>query len=136
MMLRGKTREQIEHALHGKDRSQLIDIIFFLATFEPLLTVREIADASHVSKRDVLEAIKRGEFNEPMLGAGFFCRGKKSLRVSRSAANAWRRSFFVRVSRTSSNGPAKKSGAPAGQIVVEGQNFEANAPAFAHEQEG
>jgi hypothetical protein len=126
--LAGKSREEIERELADHPRADLLDLIFFLATLEPLLTPREIAQASHVSKRDVLQDMKAGKFIDPVLGAGFFCRGKNSLRVGTAAVNAWRRRFFVRVrsaAGASSNGSAKKSGGPA-DIVVGGKKSPAN----------
>lgn len=92
-----RTRAELEECLRGKSRAQLVDLIFSLVTFEQLLTAREIAAASHMSKRDVLAAMKAGRFVDPMFGPGFFCRASNSLRVSASAANAWRESFFVRI---------------------------------------
>jgi hypothetical protein len=99
MRLEGKTRAEIAEALAGKDREALIELIYRLVTFERLLTAREIAEASHINKRDVLADMKAGRFVDPIFGTGFFCRAANSFRVSASAANAWRRSFFVRVHR-------------------------------------
>lgn len=97
MRLSGKTRREIETALSDKSRAELLDVIHSLVTFERLLTAREIAEASHVDKRTVLADMHAGRFEDQIFGAGFFCRGSKSFRVSASAANRWRESFFVRV---------------------------------------
>jgi hypothetical protein len=95
MRLTGKTREELATALAGKSRGELLELIFSLVTFERLLSAREIAEASRMSRRDVLAAMKAGDFVDPIFGAGFFCRAANSFKVSASAANAWRRSFFV-----------------------------------------
>lgn len=97
MRLTGKTRAELESCLADKSRAELLDLLFSLVTFERLLTAREIAEASHVAKRDVLAAMRAGCFVDPLHGRGFFCRAGNSLRVSAGAANAWRRSFFVPV---------------------------------------
>jgi hypothetical protein len=97
MRLNGKTRAELESCLSDKTRAELVDLIFSLVSFDRLLTAREIAEASHVAKRDVIQAMRAGAFVDPMFGRGFFCRAAHSLRVTVSAANAWRRSFFVPV---------------------------------------
>lgn len=97
MRLTGKTRDELAAALADKSRAELLELIFSLVTFERLLSVREIAQASRVCPRDVSAAMKAGAFIDPIHGRGFFCRGSHSLKVSASAANAWRRSFFVSV---------------------------------------
>jgi hypothetical protein len=99
MKLVGKTRAELSLALAGLDREALLDVVFSLVTFERLLTAREIAQATHCNKRDVLADMKAGRFVDPIFGAGFFCRAANSFRVSASAANAWRRSFFVPIRR-------------------------------------
>ncbi len=97
MKLTSKTRDEIAVALSGKSRAELLDIIYQLVTFEPLLSAGQIAAASKLNKREVLRDIKAGKFVDPVSGAGFFYRGSSSTRVGLSAANAWRRSFFVPV---------------------------------------
>lgn len=52
---------------------------------------------AQINKREVLRDLNAGKFNDPILGAGFFYRGSSSKKVTVSAANAWRRSFFVPV---------------------------------------
>lgn len=94
----GRTRGEIERALAGKSREELLDLIYRLVTFEPLLTARQIANTCHVAKRDVLREITQGKFVDPVLGPGFFTRGGNSKKVTISAANAWRASYFVPVS--------------------------------------
>ena len=110
MRLTGKTRREIETSLSEKTREQLLDLIHNLVTFERLLTAREIAEASHVDKRTVLADMHAGGFVDPIFGAGFFCRGSKSFRVSATAANAWRESFFVRIT---GNGSSRTESIPA-----------------------
>lgn len=97
MKLSGKTRAEIDALLRDRSRDELIGLIFSLVTFEKLLTAREIAEASRKSKRDVLEAMRAGRFADRIFGPGFFCMGGNSLKVTASAANAWRASFFVPV---------------------------------------
>jgi hypothetical protein len=118
MKLAGKTRPELESLLSDKTRGELFDVIFSLTTFDQLLTARQIADASHVSKRDVLADIKAGRFIDPIFGRGFFCRASNSLRVSASAANAWRHSFFVPVNSL----PSHKKERAASEIDVAGKN--------------
>jgi hypothetical protein len=94
-----------------------------------LVSAREIAEASKMSRRDVLADMKTGKFVDPIFGAGFFCRASNSLRVSASAANAWRKSFFVSVSAdrppADSIPPHKKREAVASafQTDLDGRNF-------------
>lgn len=111
MKLAGKTRTEVETALAGKSRAELVELVFSLVTFERLLTSREIAEASHVAKRDVIRAMRAGGFVDPIFGRGFFCRAGNSLRVSATAANAWRQTFFVPVASRDSIPGHKKSAA-------------------------
>ena len=60
MNLIGKSRENIEHATRNKTRSELLDIIYSLATSEPMYKPQEIAARRGMSKRTVLHLIKRG----------------------------------------------------------------------------
>ena len=89
MNLHGKTREQIEKALAGQSRSELLDIIFSLVTVEPLLKPSEIAARSCLNKRAVLRDIREGKFGD------YFCRAENSIAVPLSGVNAWRRRFLV-----------------------------------------
>jgi hypothetical protein len=93
--LSGKTRAELISILADKPHAELVELIYRLVTFERLLTAREIADASHVSRNDVLEDMKAGRFVDPIFGPGFFCRGI-GFRVTTSAANQWREGFFIR----------------------------------------
>jgi len=97
LRLNGKTRDEIEAALTEKTRAQLLDLIHELATFDRLLTAGQVAACTRKNKREVLAAMKAGRFVDPIFGAGFFCLAANSFRVSITAANAWRRSFFVPV---------------------------------------
>jgi len=122
MKLAAKTRCELDTLLQSKSRTELIDLIFRLTTFERLLTAREIAEASHMSKRDVLRDMKAGCFEDPIFGRGFFCRAANSLRVSASAANAWRGSFFVSVEQKNEmesqpvSKEQRKTGREAGEL--------------------
>jgi hypothetical protein len=96
--LAAKTREDFTAALADTPRSELVELLFRATTLEPLLTAREIAEASHVDKADVIAAMKAGQFVDPVLGPGFFCRHDKlsRMRVTVAAAVAWRRRWFMR----------------------------------------
>lgn len=120
MTLTGKTRAELDAVLADKSRAELVDVIFSLVTFERLLTAREIAEASHVAKRDVIADMRAGRFADPLHGRGFFCRSGNSLRVSAAAANAWRRSFFVPVAvpLCKNKGSASEIGASAGNPAI------------------
>lgn len=87
--LRGKTREEVEAALKGKSRSELIDTIHSVATVEQLFKPTEIAARSCLNKRAVLRDIRDGKFGD------YFCRAENSIAVPASGVNAWRRSFRV-----------------------------------------
>jgi hypothetical protein len=88
--LAGKTREQIEHALAGRTRTELIDLIFSLSTVEQHFTAAEIAQRSGMTKRTVLADIHAGRFN-----GEYFKRSGNQLTVSASGVAAWRKSFRV-----------------------------------------
>src|SRR5256885_11548463 len=89
MKLRGKTREQIEVALAGKSRVELLDLIQSLVTVEQLLKPSEIAARSCLNKRAVLRDIRDGKFGD------YYCRAENSLAVPASAVNKWGNSFRV-----------------------------------------
>ena len=88
----GKTREQIERALEGKTRSELIDLIFSISTVEQHFTAAEIAQRSGMTKRTVLKDIHAGRFN-----GEYFKRSGNQLTVSASGVAGWRASFRVDV---------------------------------------
>jgi hypothetical protein len=89
MNLCGKTREQIESALAGRSRSELLDIIFSLTTVEQLLKPSEIAARSCLNKRAVLRDIRDGKFGD------YYCRAENSIAVPASGVNKWRSGFRV-----------------------------------------
>jgi hypothetical protein len=89
MDLRGKTREQIDSALAGKSRSELLDIIFSLTTVEQLFKPAEIAARSRLNKRSVLRDIRDGKFGH------YYCRAENSIAVPASGVNKWRSNFRV-----------------------------------------
>jgi hypothetical protein len=89
MNLHGKTREQIEGALAGKSRSELLDIIFSLTTVEQLFKPAEIAARSRLNKRAVLRDIRDGKFGD------YYCRAENSIAVPASGVNKWRNNFRV-----------------------------------------
>ena len=61
MNLLGKSREQIERATKDLDRDRLLDVIYSLATLEPMFTLQEVAERRHVSIDTLSRKIKRGE---------------------------------------------------------------------------
>jgi hypothetical protein len=92
MNLSGKSREEIDRALSGKTRAELIDTIYSLSTIEPHFTPTEIAQRSGMTKRTVLCDIHAGRFN-----GEYYKRAGNQITVSASGVNAWRRSFRVEV---------------------------------------
>jgi hypothetical protein len=87
--LKGKTREQIEAALAGKSRSELLDLIESLTTVEQLLKPAEIARRSGLNRRAVLRDLRDGKFGD------YYCRAENSIAVPLSSVNEWRRGFLV-----------------------------------------
>lgn len=90
MNLSGKSSEEIEKALIGKSRKELIDIICRLATVEQHYKPAEIATRSAMKKRTVLADIHEGKF-----GGEYYKRAENQITVSASGVNAWRESFRV-----------------------------------------
>jgi hypothetical protein len=84
MNLVGKSKEQIEQATRHKRREELVEIIYRLATFEPMFKPQEIAENRRMSKRVVIGLIKRGVLraHKPLTNA---------LRVPLSAIRDWDR---------------------------------------------
>jgi hypothetical protein len=82
MNLVGKSKEQIEQATRNKKRHELIEIIYSLATFEPMFKPQEIATRRRMSKGKVLGLIKTGVLraHKPLDNA---------LRVPLSAIRDW-----------------------------------------------
>ena len=89
MNLRGKARDQIEVALAGRTRSELLDIIFSLTTIEECFKPSEIAARTHVNKRRVLRDIRDGKFGD------YYCRAENSIIVPASGVAQWLRRFRV-----------------------------------------
>lgn len=115
MRLHGKSRREQAAALKPKSRAELLELIYRLTTFEHCLTPGEIAEAFKCRKRDVVAAMKSGQFIDPVFGPGFFTRGQTSMRVTTSAANQWRRDYFVPVEPI----PAEKKERAAAQTGVD-----------------
>jgi hypothetical protein len=91
MILRGKTREQLEEALARKSRAELIDLVHSLVTVEQLFKPAEVAARSCLNKRAVLRDIRDGKFGD------YYCRAENSIAVPASGVNKWRNSFRVPV---------------------------------------
>lgn len=78
----GKSREQIEAALRSKKRGDLLDVIYSLATCEPMLSPKELAVRREMSKQKILQLIKTGVIRaHKPLG--------NSVRVPLSAIREW-----------------------------------------------
>ena len=90
MNLSGKNRDDIERALVGKSRKELIDIICRLAAVEQHYKPAEIASRSAMKKRTVLADIHAGKF-----GGEYFKRAENQITVSASGVNVWRNSFRI-----------------------------------------
>jgi hypothetical protein len=90
MNLSGKSREEIQKALIGKSRKELIDIICCLVTVEQHYKPAEVAARSGMKKRTVLADIHAGKF-----GGEYYKRAENQITVSASGVNAWRESFRV-----------------------------------------
>ena len=90
MNLSGKSREEIDRALAGKTRAELIDIIFSLATVEQHFRPAEIARRSGMTKRTVLADIHKGRFN-----GEYYKRSANQITVSATGVNIWRANFRV-----------------------------------------
>lgn len=102
MNLSGKSRPEIERALMGKTRAELIDLIFSLATVEQHFKPAEIATRSAMKKRTVLADIHAGKF-----GGEYYKRADNQITVSASGVNAWRRNFRVVVNPSQDGGESK-----------------------------
>ncbi len=99
MNLIGKTIEEIDRQVRGKLRAELAEIIYSLATVEPLLKPSDIAARSCLNKRAVLKDIRDGKFGN------YYCRADNSIAVPASGVNAWRRSFCVPATRKEDDRP-------------------------------
>jgi excisionase family DNA binding protein len=60
MSLTGKTKEQIAKAVEGKTREELIELLYSLASLEPMFSPEEVASRRDMSKRSILRLVKRG----------------------------------------------------------------------------
>ena len=90
MNLRDKTREQLEVTLRHKSRSELIDLIHSLVSFEQLFKPSEIASRAGLNKRSVLRDIRAGKFGP------YFVRSENSICVPASGIQQWLNRFRVR----------------------------------------
>lgn len=103
--------DEIAKALKDTPRRELVEIIVSMTALEPLVTAAQIAAREGVNPRVVRAEMKAGKMPHPLWGPGYVCHGSNSKKVPVSAANAWRRSFFVPVDDSSEengrNGHAK-----------------------------
>jgi hypothetical protein len=95
--LTGKSRDEIAERLKDATREELVDVIFALASYDRMLTARQIAEAEQIDRRAVLADMKAGRFVDPVFGPCFFARASNSFRVTAASANAYRRLFLVPV---------------------------------------
>ena len=84
----GRSKEQIAKATRDFKREELIDLIYSLATCEPMFKVSEIAMRRRMSRDSVLRLIKRGKLraHKPF---------ENALRVPLSAIRDWDRQTAV-----------------------------------------
>jgi excisionase family DNA binding protein len=83
MNLIGKSRPEIERALRNKDRPELLDLIFELATMEPHFSVSQVARARKVSRDTILDKIRKREIPRAHR------LGDHGLRIPLSAVAQW-----------------------------------------------
>lgn len=97
MNLVGKSREQIAQATRHKKREELIDLIYSLATFEPMFKVQEIAARRGMSRDKVIRLIKSGRIraHKPL---------ENALRVPLSAIRDWDQQTALFFEHEQSNG--------------------------------
>lgn len=84
MSLTGKTKEEIAKAVAGKTRAELVELLYSLATLEPMFSPEEVATRRDMSKRSVLRLVKRGvlKAHKPF---------QNGLRIPLSAVREWDR---------------------------------------------
>jgi hypothetical protein len=79
----GKSRTEIERALRNKDRPELLDLIFELATMEPHFSVSQVARARKLSRDTILDKIRNGEIRRVHRPV------KNAMRIPISAIAEW-----------------------------------------------
>ena len=85
----GRSRPEIEALLVNARRAKLLDLIYFLATYEPKLTPQQIAQANQIGERAVIGKLKSGEIpgaQKPL---------ENGWRVPISCAREWDRKITV-----------------------------------------
>jgi excisionase family DNA binding protein len=98
MTLIGKSRPEIEHLMRNKQRPELLDIIFELATVEPHFSVSQVARLRKLSRDTILAKIHSGAIprvHKPV---------KNALRIPLSAVKEWDAQTMI------SNHPAPANG--------------------------
>ena len=82
MSLAGMSKEQIEKSVAGKSRAELVNIIYLLASFEPMFSPQEVAQRRQLSKRVILKLVKEGRLraHRPLTNA---------IRIPASALHEW-----------------------------------------------
>jgi excisionase family DNA binding protein len=82
MSLIGLTKERIEKELDGKSRRELVEIIYSLATFPPMISPAEVARRREIDPRTVLKLIRQGRLRAHKLG-------NSTVRIPLEALNEW-----------------------------------------------
>ena len=97
MSLVGKSKEQIEQATRHKRREELIEIIYSLASVEPMFKPRELAARRGMSPRVIMKLIKQGRIraHKPLANV---------LRVPLSAIREWDKNTALFFSPDTQNG--------------------------------
>jgi excisionase family DNA binding protein len=82
MTLAGMSKDQIEKAMIGKERGELVNIIYMLASFEPMFSPQEVAKRRQLSKRVILKLVKEGRLraHKPLA---------TTIRIPASAIREW-----------------------------------------------
>jgi hypothetical protein len=94
MNLAGKTREEIAEATRNKTRSELVDLLYEHATFEPMFTPQEIATRRRISRKMVLQKIRAGEIRRAHMPLD------NRIRVPLSAIREWDGETALAIERT------------------------------------
>jgi excisionase family DNA binding protein len=82
MSLIGLTKEQLEKELDGKSRPELVQIIYSLASFPPMISPAEVARRCELDPRTVLKLIRQGRIREHKVG-------HRTVRIPLEALNEW-----------------------------------------------
>jgi hypothetical protein len=93
MKLAGKSREEIEKAVRNKTRSELIDLLYNLATLEPHFSPGTVAARRGMSKDTIIALCKNGTIprvHKPL---------QNSWRIPLSSIREWDEATAISFSR-------------------------------------